>query len=53
MEKYYIMLSFMYEMIFMWLIPLAVLFISVLALQFVLYRFFNINLYKIITKKLF
>ena len=53
MNKYYIMLAFIYKMLMLWVVPFIILIISALTIQFVLYRFFGINLYKIITKKLY
>lgn len=53
MENITIALLFIKKMISLWLVPFIILIISALTTQFVLYRFFGINLYKIITKKLF
>ena len=53
MENIIIAFMFIKKMILLWLVPFIILIISALTTQFILYRFFNINLYKIITKKLY
>lgn len=53
MDNITITFLFLHKMFILWLVPFITLIISALTIQFVLYRFFGINLYKIITKKLY